>query len=300
MTWRLAQANLAAQIGIVVTGGLVRLTGSGLGCSTWPLCEPGNFTPVFHEAATYHPFVEFGNRTLTGVLTVIAIALLWALYRREPARSRPRILKALGWAVLAMIGVQAVVGGISVLVTLHPAIVGLHMTLSLVLIAVSAYLLLRLRQEDGPASKPPYAGLLWALGAVASLMLVLGAVTTGSGPHSGDDATPYRFALDPSEITRFHSMAAWTFLLALILVVTASVRSGHGIARWKYLIALVLAQGVVGYWQYFTALPVVLVLVHMLLASLLVAALTIAIGGCWTRERTAQLPSPAPSEALPR
>mgnify|MGYP002682652795 CR=1 FL=1 len=104
MTWRLAQANLAAQIGIVVTGGLVRLTGSGLGCSTWPLCEPGNFTPVFHEAATYHPFVEFGNRTLTGVLTFIAIALLWALYRREPARSRPRILKALGWAVLAMIG----------------------------------------------------------------------------------------------------------------------------------------------------------------------------------------------------
>ena len=300
MTWRLAQANLGAQIGIVVTGGLVRLTGSGLGCSTWPLCEPGNFTPVFHEAATYHPFVEFGNRTLTGVLTVISITLLWALYRREPARSRPRILKVLGWSVLALIGVQAVVGGISVLVTLHPAIVWLHMSLSLVLIAVSAYLLLRLGHEDGPAEKPPYAGLLWALGAVASLMLVLGVVTTGSGPHSGDDATPYRLALDPTEITRFHSVAAWAFMLALALVVIASLRNSDGIARWKYVIAIVIAQGVVGYWQYFTALPIALVLAHMLLASLLVAALTSAIGDCWRRNRTAPLHSLAPGEAINR
>lgn len=287
LTYRLALANLAAQIGIVVTGGLVRLTGSGLGCSTWPLCEPGTFTPVFHEAASYHPFVEFGNRTLTGVLVVIALVLLWALHTREPARSRPRVLKLLGWAVLAMIGVQAVVGGISVLMELHPAVVGLHMSLSLVLIAISAYLVLRLRQEDGPSTTPRYAVLLWALAAIASLMMILGIVTTGSGPHSGDENAPYRFAFDPVEVTRLHSMAAWVFALVLVLVVIASVRSGDGLKRWVYVIALVAVQGVIGYWQFFTALPIVLVLIHMFLAALMVAALTIAIGSCWKRLPTA-------------
>lgn len=283
LTWRLALANLAAQIGIIVTGGLVRLTGSGLGCSTWPMCEPGQFTPEFHEAMGIHPIIEFGNRTLTGVLTVIALALLWALFKREPARSRPRVLKGLAIAVLAGIGIQAVVGGITVLVELHPAVVGVHMSLSLVLVAISAYLVWRIRQEDLPARAPRYSVLLWALGAVGALMMVLGVITTGSGPHSGDDEAPYRFAFDPVEVTRLHSIAVWAFVVLLALVLIASVRSGDGIARWRWVLALVAVQGVVGYWQYFTGLPILLVLIHMFLAAVMVAVTTIAIADCWRR-----------------
>lgn len=277
---------MAAQIGIVVTGGLVRLTGSGLGCSTWPMCEPGQFTPEFHQEMSFHPIIEFGNRTLTGVLTVIALALLWALYRREPANGRPSILKILAWSVLAGIGVQAVVGGITVLVELHPAVVGLHMSLSLVLIAISGYLVVRLRQEDVPAAKPVYAVLLWAMAAIGAVMMVTGVITTGSGPHSGDENAPYRFALDPVVVSRVHSATVYAFILVLILVVIASVRSGHGIRRWYAIIALVAVQGIIGYWQFFTGLPITLVAIHMFLAAVMCGTLAITIGSCWTRERT--------------
>lgn len=283
LTWNLAIANLIAQIGIVVTGGLVRLTGSGLGCSSWPLCEPGNFTPVFHEEMTIHPIIEFGNRTLTGVLTVIAVWLLWALYKREPVRNRPPILKGLGWAVLGGIGVQAIVGGISVLVELHPAMVGAHMSLSLVLIAISAYLVLRLRQEDVPAQRPRYPWLLWALALVSAVMMVLGTITTGTGPHSGDEEAPYRFALDPVAITRAHSLAVWAFVALLAVIVFLAVRNGEGIMRWRWVIGLTAAQGLVGYAQYFNGLPILLVLLHMLLAAVLTAAITMAIASNWER-----------------
>ncbi len=106
-TRNLAIANLVAQIGIIITGGLVRLTGSGLGCSQWPLCEPGQFTPQFREESSIHPYIEFGNRTLTGVLGIIAVLLIIAVYRRQPTRSRPQ-MKRLAWWPLIGIIVQAI------------------------------------------------------------------------------------------------------------------------------------------------------------------------------------------------
>ena len=118
LTRNLAIANLVAQIVIIVTGGAVRLTGSGLGCSQWPLCEPGQFTPVFHEESTIHPYIEFGNRTLTGVLAVIAVALLLAVYSRPATRDRREVIK-LAWLPLIGIAIQAVVGGITVLSLIH-------------------------------------------------------------------------------------------------------------------------------------------------------------------------------------
>lgn len=203
LTWGLAVANLVAQIGIIVTGGAVRLTGSGLGCSQWPMCEPGSFTPEFHDAMSVHPIIEFGNRTLTGVLGVIALALVWAVYRREPTASRPGSLKALAWLPLVGIALQAVVGGITVWVDLHPAVVGSHMLISLALVAVSTYLLHRLAAPDAPA-RPAASARLRAVGAltvvVGVVLLVLGVVTTGAGPHSGDATEPYRWALNPAHI----------------------------------------------------------------------------------------------------
>lgn len=288
LTWRLAVANLLAQLGIIVTGGAVRLTGSGLGCSQWPMCEPGSFTPQVHDAMGIHPLIEFGNRTLTGVLTLIAAAVLVAVLRREPTASRPRSLKVLAALPLAGVAIQALVGGATVLVDLHPAVVGGHMVISLALVAVSTYLLVRLRGADGPprpvVPRPPrvLGGLLAAVGVV---VVVLGVVTTGAGPHSGDADEPYRWALDPASVSRVHALAVWVFLgllaAGLVLLRAAPPRVRR---PWSVLLAVTLAQGAVGYVQYFTGLPELLVGAHMLGAGLLVVALVNALAALSTRE----------------
>ena len=180
-------ANLVAQIGIVVTGGAVRLTASGLGCSTWPMCEPGAFTPVRHAAATGHSFIEFGNRTLTGVLGVIAVAVAVLVWTN---RSRGLGYRRLGLAPLIGVALQAVVGGITVLLHLHPAVVAVHMLISLGLIAASTLLLRREGEgDDAPRALvgPAVLRVGWVLAGVAVVLLCLGVVVTGAGPHGGDD-----------------------------------------------------------------------------------------------------------------
>ena len=178
------------------------------------------------------------------------------------------------------------IGGLSVLADLHPAIVGSHMYFSLALVALSAYLLVRLHQPDGaPAAPPaPVPALVTALVAVGALMLVAGVITTGTGPHSGDADAPYRFALDPLVVTRTHSALAWLFVALLGATALATARAGMGWRRWRWVAAVTVLQGLVGYVQYFTGLPVALVVVHMLLSALLVAATTAAVTGLWRRE----------------
>jgi cytochrome c oxidase assembly protein subunit 15 len=270
-------ANLVAQIAIIVTGGAVRLTGSGLGCSTWPQCEPGAFTPTLHSATSIHPFIEFGNRTLTGVLGVIAITvavLVWS----DPTRSRS--YRTLGLLPLVGVALQALLGGLIVLLHLPPALVGLHMIVSLGLVAASTALVVRHRQGDGAPRAvvgPRQVTLSRVLVAVAVVMLVLGIVVTGSGPHGGDEEVAYRFAFDPVLAAKLHAASVWAFLAVLTVLVVALLR-GSAPRRARragvVLVAATLAQGLVGYVQYFTGLPAVLVGVHMLGAALLTAALT--------------------------
>ena len=272
---RLAWANLAAQIGIIVTGGAVRLTGSGLGCSTWPQCEPGQFTPVLHEETSAHTVIEFGNRTLTGVLGVIALALAVAVWR---APDRPRWYRRLALVPLAGVAAQAVIGGITVLADLHPAVVGLHMVVSLVLVAASASLL---ALDGGPLGRPVVAPQTLlaarALLVVGGVLMVLGTVTTGAGPHGGDDEVAYRYAVDPVLAAKVHAAAVWAFV-ALVLTCLWLLRRGAAGGRtmrvWWTLLAVTLAQGLVGYVQYFTGLPEVLVGVHLLGTGLLTTSLT--------------------------
>ncbi|MFD1718163.1 COX15/CtaA family protein [Georgenia deserti] len=292
LTWALAVANLLAQLAIIVTGGAVRLTGSGLGCSTWPMCEPGSFTPVFHEATSIHPYVEFGNRTMSGVLSVIALALVWAVHRREPTRSRPASLKRLTWWPLAGVVLQAVIGGMSVLWVLHPVIVGSHMLFSLALVAFSTYLLVRLRSADAtprPRLAGPARALPWLLALLAGAVVILGTVVTGTGPHSGDADAPYRYALDPVVVTRLHAAAVWVFLAVVIAIGATLLRSRDAAhlrpARrgWSILLAVTALEGVIGYTQYLTGLPEVLVGVHMLGAGLVVAAATLTCSGLYRR-----------------
>lgn len=294
LTRNLAIANLVAQILIIVTGGAVRLTGSGLGCSQWPLCEPGQFTPVFHEESTIHPYIEFGNRTLTGVLAVIAVALLLAVYSRPATRDRREVIK-LAWLPLIGIAIQAVVGGITVWVDLHPAIVGSHMLISLALVAVSTYLLWRLVNPDD-APRPlldQTRGITLAGMGIGTLLVTAGVIVTGAGPHSGDESAPYRWAMDTVMITRVHAGLAWLFIgfvvLSYVLVTREKLSSPSDQGAkagnaWGYVLAVTLLEGIIGYTQHFLNLPEVLVGLHMLGAALIVTALTWAI--CHLHPRT--------------
>ena len=170
-------ANLVAQMGLVVTGGAVRLTGSGLGCSTWPQCEPGSFTPALHDATSIHPLIEFGNRTLTGVLTIIAVAVAVAVFTD---RRRSRGFRTLGLVPILGVLAQALIGGATVLLHLNPAVVGVHLLLSMSLVAVSTVLVSRVDETDAPG-QPTVPGRVLvvsrALAVAAAVVLVLAAWT---------------------------------------------------------------------------------------------------------------------------
>lgn len=279
-------ANVVAQIGLVVTGGAVRLTGSGLGCSTWPECEPGQFTPELHAAMSINPLIEFGNRTLTGVLLVIAVAvaLLVATDRRRPTSYR-----WLGMAPLILVLTQALIGGIIVIFDLNPAFVGIHLLVSMTLVALSTWLMLRFREGDGPSTSlvgTTDRTLVRVLVVLLAVLLVLGVVVTGAGPHSGDDEVGYRFDVDPWLMAKVHAAAVWAFLAVLVTLVVRLRRAGATGRLWRtalLLLAVTLAQGLIGYVQLFTGLPIALVNLHMLGAALLTAGVTSFVWATRTR-----------------
>ncbi|GIG28784.1 COX15/CtaA family protein [Cellulomonas marina] len=284
-TRRVLLVNLVAQIGIVATGGLVRLTSSGLGCVTWPQCQPGSFVPVAHGPAPFHQGVEFGNRLLTFVVGAAALAVL-LLVGTDRTRTRP--YRRLGAAPLLGVVVQAVVGGVSVLLHLAPWVVGLHFLISMVLVVASAWLLVR--HDEGDAPPVPLVDsttrrLLAALGVVTAVVLALGVVVTGAGPHSGDDELGYRFAVDPYLTARVHAASVWVFVALLVAVLLRLRRDGAArpLRTGLVLMAVTLAQALVGYVQLFTGLPIALVNLHMIGAALLTAGVTRLVGACRSR-----------------
>ncbi|RYG77797.1 heme A synthase [Yimella sp. RIT 621] len=279
--------NLACQIGIVVTGGLVRLTGSGLGCPEWPQCVEGSITPTRHQEQSWHKYVEFGNRTLTGLLSIVALALLIGIIKGAPQRKGLRLPTAM---VLFGIALQAIVGGVTVLTGLNPAIVAAHFMISMLLVAASAWLVWRGREGDAPARlivRPGIWRLAQGVAAFTAVVLLLGTLVTGSGPHSGDADEPVRLGLDPRTISWLHADAVMLFV-GLVIGVLVAVRltaPGTNAPRaWTALLIVTLLQGLIGYVQYFTDLPWVLVLLHMLGASLLVASVTWALLSLRVRE----------------
>ncbi|WP_435198622.1 COX15/CtaA family protein [Janibacter sp. GS2] len=290
-TWlpRILLLNLVVQIGIVVTGGLVRLTGSGLGCPTWPQCVPGSYVPTQEQEQGIHKLIEFGNRTLTGLLGIVALLLLVALYRA--ARERTELIRGT-WVVMLGIAAQAIVGGITVLTGLNPWIVAFHFLCSMLLIAVSTWLVWRHRQSPGRTQSlvhPLVDRAVWALVAVAAVVLVLGTVVTGSGPHSGDAEAPARTGFDPRTISWLHADAVMLFVgiaVAVWLGAKLTGRTATPARAWLVVLGVTVAQGLVGYVQYLTQLPEALVLAHMLGASLLVVAIVRAM--VLTREPAAR------------
>jgi cytochrome c oxidase assembly protein subunit 15 len=277
---RILVANLVVEVLIVVTGGLVRLTGSGLGCPTWPQCVPGSYTPVPHQAEGYHRYIEFGNRTLTSVVSLAALLTVYAVWRWA-ARRRDLMVPAI--LVVVGVGIQAVLGGITVRTGLNPWTVSAHFLVSMALVATSSYLVFRSPEPPGPRelAVPQLVDRLgWAACAVGAVVLALGTVVTGSGPHSGDATEPARYGLDPRSVSWLHADAVMLFVGLVVAVWVAARLTGRDekpARAWAVVLVVTVAQGVVGYTQYFTGLPWGVVLVHMLLASLLVVALTRAM-----------------------
>ena len=273
--WPLAIANLVANIGIVVTGGAVRLTGSGLGCPTWPRCTDQSFVP--HGELGIHGVIEFGNRTLTGVLAAVAVAC-WVAALVSLVRSwHGRRDWAPFWlATVVALGVpaQALIGGITVLTDLNPWVVSLHLLVSMAMIGVCVWLLEVLRF---PTSRTPPGGvdsLAWLMFAAGWVVLYLGTTVTGSGPHAGDADSP-RNGLDPLQVSQLHADAVFLFVGLTIGLAYAAPRGAR--RPVLVLLALQLGQGAVGFVQYFTDLPILLVGLHLLGAALVSAAMTWAL-----------------------
>jgi cytochrome c oxidase assembly protein subunit 15 len=275
----LCLATLVGNAVIVVTGSAVRLTGSGLGCPTWPSCTDDSY--VTTSALGIHGFVEFGNRMLTFALsTVIGLTIAATLIQRH----RRRALVALAGAQLLGIVGQAVLGGITVLTGLNPWTVAAHFLLSMVLIYAAYALWQRSREGDGPRRFLVPGPLVWlarALVAAAAAVLAAGTVVTGSGPHSGDRAAA-RTGFDPAMVSQLHADAVF-LLLGLTIAAWLALRAVHAppaLARAAaVLLAVELAQGAVGFVQYFTHLPVLAVGLHVLGAcGVWIAALAVLFG----------------------
>ncbi|GAA2151310.1 COX15/CtaA family protein [Nocardioides koreensis] len=266
----LGWASLVANCVLVVTGGAVRLTGSGLGCPTWPRCNGRSFTP--HGAYDIHAAIEFGNRMLTFVLVAVAVATFVAAWQ-----SGRRDLRRLALVLALGIPAQAVIGGITVLTDLNPWIVSFHLLCSLAIIGVAVLFLHRLDHPAPPAvAAGPVTGLAWATFAAAWVVLYVGTVVTGSGPHAGDVDSP-RNGLDPLQLSQLHADVVFLFVgLTVGLLFALLATGGSPVARRAVvvLLALEVGQGAIGFVQYFTDLPIVLVGFHMLGAALISAAAT--------------------------
>ena len=275
-------ASLVSQILLVVTGGLVRLTGSVLGCPTWPECEPGSLTNV--PALGIHGVIEFTNRMLTFVLLLISILTFLNTFSLERIGRRKVFWLSfiLGMGIVA----QAVIGGISVLTGLNSYIVGTHFLVSAALITVATILLWNsYGRKTIQASKALriVTALLFPLGI---LTVIIGVLVTGSGPHAGDAKTP-RNGFNPDLITHLHSYPAYLTLGLVVLQIFIAIRSHAKLTSSIWLLVALIIQAVIGIWQTRAGLPIELVAVHLLGASTLVALFTwqVVSRGVWFRNK---------------
>lgn len=270
----LAWATLITQILIVGTGGAVRLTGSGLGCPTWPLCTDASL--VATPEMGIHGAIEFGNRLLSIVVGLAAVALLAALIWRQRSR-RDLVVPAVAILVLTLL--QGVIGGISVRVKLDPSVVGLHFVASAALVALATIVVVRavLGRRGDLVVPRGFAALMRVTAVVVGITVLVGVLTTGSGPHAGDDAT-YRNGLNPELLQHVHSWPAYTTFALTVLVVVLALRGR--LAPRRFLVALLgveIVQIGVGLAQANTGLPPLLVGTHMVLSVIVVSLTTAAL-----------------------
>lgn len=273
---RTALASLAGQILLIVTGGAVRLTSSGLGCPTWPRCTAESLSAT--QEMGIHGLVEFGNRMLTFALAAVALGMLVMLWN---VRKERRDLFRLALGLLASVPTQAIIGGVTVLTRLNPWVVGLHFLVSMTLVVFAMLLVNRAWGRTGsfatlalPAVPQTLRRVTAAVATAAGAAVVLGVVVTGAGPHAGDAQAP-RNGLDGELLSHIHAVPAYLvafgtiFAFALIRArrITGPVRTSVAVLLW-----LIVLQAGIGITQFHLGLPVLLVALHMLTAALLIAA----------------------------
>lgn len=271
-----AWATFFVQTMIVVTGGAVRLTASGLGCPTWPKCTEDSF--VSTPEMGIHGLIEFGNRLLTFVLVIVAIATFLLIVRMRKQR------RDLFWLAIFIglgIPVQAVIGGITVLTQLDPYVVGLHFVVSIALVVLSTMFVFRVYRGNAPrtwAASPFVVAVVWLMAVFQAITIVFGILTTGSGPHAGD-INARRNGLDSELLQHLHSYPAYVALglSVLALIVAVSLKLTALRKALVALLALNTVQIIVGIAQSRMGLPELLVGIHMLLACLVSAAVTLVL-----------------------
>lgn len=287
-TRAMAWASLLANALLIVTGGAVRLTGSGLGCPTWPRCTDESWTNT--PEMGLHGVIEFGNRLLTFLLVIIAVLTMLSVWR---SRHRHPWLVRLAAAIGVGIVLQAVVGGITVRTGLNPWVVGIHFVISAVLVAVAAVLVNRTRRASllrvAEGERPGQVagtdrGWMRALAPVlavsTALAIYLGTLVTGTGPHSGDAGVVARLTFDPYVITRVHVVPVYVLVAAAVVALGLSLaRRWPGAVRriLGVLAGVVAVQALIGYYQFFNGVPELAVGLHMAGAAALAAVATMAV-----------------------
>ncbi|WP_430592982.1 COX15/CtaA family protein [Humidisolicoccus flavus] len=264
-------AVLVTQIVIVVTGGAVRLTGSGLGCDTWPYCTEGSFAPT--PELGIHGIIEFANRVMGGV--VLATALVMFVFALLARRSRSDVFIASLLVVLLTI-VQALIGAVVVWMHLRPDTVGIHFVLSIVLVAISTLLVWRVwfgRKGATKLGSPIQRILTHAASGLFAITVFVGILTTGSGPHAGDGGVA-RNGLDSVLLQHFHSWPAYALFAVVLVQMILAFRDGPRRHKWASLgfVIVLVAQIAVGLIQANTGLPVLLVGIHMFLSCIATVA----------------------------
>jgi len=296
---RAANAALAANVGIVITGALVRITGSGLGCSDWPRCEQGSFVPVAGVADGWHAAIEFGNRVLTFVVLAATLWFLWEIVKVR--RSSPDVLSLLivriAWLLPLGVLAQAVIGGITVLTGLNWWTVSVHFLVSMLLIALAVTARHALVADPGVA--PAGTGLRHGLNAVVGvgfLVLILGTFVTAAGPHGGDLNAP-RIGIDIRLLAIAHADGVWLLLggLVALLLVSRSIATPQLTRALTVALLVALAQGGVGYLQYWLGIPRELVSLHVVGATIFWLTLTQA----WNVGHRPGLPGATVAAAAP-
>jgi cytochrome c oxidase assembly protein subunit 15 len=282
-------AAIITQGGIGVTGSIVRVTGSGLGCPTWPQCVPGSMVPVRHpEYDTLNQWIEFGNRLFTVVVVIVAALCMLAAWRIRLDHPQRRRLVLLAWAMPAGVVAQAVIGGITVLTHLLWWTVAIHFLASTVLMWAAVVLLYAFGEGDQPPRRRTTArahALLTALVAVLWGLLAAGTTVTGAGPHGGDPDTP-RLQAPIETLATVHGALLVCFLLVLAALGVQWLRDGAPRDLWRRYAAVwvvALAQGTLGSVQYALGVPEGLVSFHVLGAAALI--IVTAILWCSARDR---------------
>ncbi len=254
---------------IIVSGGAVRVTGSGLGCPDWPTCADGKLAPQLFEESAGHATIEYVNRLVTGLVSAVVIVAVLGSLARTPRR---RDLVWLSMGLVAGVLGQIVLGGITVLTDLHPVAVQSHFLLSLVIVACAVVLHWRAGRDRG-RQPPPAPGLVRDLSRLTIALLVpailAGTVLTGTGPHGGDPEAQ-RFALDPRRVAQVHGVLVEVFTAALLATLVVAWRRrapARVLRRGSVAVAAATAQSALGYTQYLTGVPALLVGLHILGAT---------------------------------